>query len=82
MTTSQIDNLVQEFDELLGKKPYFTLTQLIELGLFGSSAAAATALKRGILPCIKMGPKRTVIPRSAVLGFFKENLMQGTRNEA
>ena len=69
-----IETLVREFDELLGKKPYFTAKQLIDLGLFGSVSAASKALKRKDIPSIKVSEKRSVIPRSAVLKFFKENL--------
>lgn len=78
---SQFDSLVQELDNLLEKKPYFTLSQLIELGLFGSNSAASTALKRGLLPSIKISPKRTVIPRSAVLDYFKANLVRSNQND-
>jgi hypothetical protein len=71
-----IESLVKEFEEFLGDKPYFTRGQLINIGLWGSSTAAATALKRGDLPSIKVSPKRTVIPRSAVLQYFRKNLIQ------
>lgn len=67
-------HLVKEFIQLLGDKPYFTISQLIEIGLFGSASAASAALKRKTLPAIKMSPKRTVIPRSAVIEYFQKNL--------
>jgi hypothetical protein len=67
-------DLVQEFEKLLGNKPYFTKSRLIDLGLFGSSNAASDALKTGLLPSIKMSSKRTVIPRSAVVEYFRKNL--------
>lgn len=70
--------LIEEFDRLLGDKPYFTVKQLIDLGLFGSVSAASKALKRGDLPSVKVSEKRTVIPRSAALQFFKDNL--GSKN--
>jgi hypothetical protein len=70
------ESLVKEFDNFLGKKPYFTPAQLIEIGIWGSHTAATASLKRGDLPSIKVSPKRTVIPRSAVLDYFRKNLIQ------
>ncbi len=72
------ESLIQEFENFLGKKPYFTTNQLIEIGLFGSASAANAAIKRGSLPTIKISPKRTVIPRSAVLEYFRNNLTAGS----
>lgn len=76
MTTIASDSLVKEFDELLPKAPYFSISELIELGLFGSSAAANAAIKRKVIPSIRMSPKRTVVPRSAVLDYFRKNLAE------
>lgn len=78
MSTS-IEFLVQEFDNFLVNKPYFTPAQLIEIGLWGSSSAASAALKRGDLPSIKISPKRTVVPRSAVVEYFRNNLIKNKR---
>jgi hypothetical protein len=68
------ESLVTEFDNFLGNKSYITPAQLIEIGLWGSASAAATALKRGDIPFIKISPKRTIIPKSAVLDYFRKNL--------
>lgn len=70
------ESLIQEFEQLLGKKPYFTTAHLIQIGLWGSATAATAALKRGDVPSIKVSPKRTVIPRSAALAYFRKNLIQ------
>lgn len=75
MSTST-EVLVEEFNKFLGKKPYFTPKHLIEVGLFGSYSAAYTALKKGAIPSIKVSPKRTIVPRSEVLKYFRENLMK------
>jgi len=74
-TSTSTESLVQEFNNFLGDKPYFTSNQLIDLGLFGSYSAANAALKRGAIPSIKVSPKRTVVPRSAVLEYFRNNLL-------
>lgn len=70
------DALIREFDQLLATKPYFSSSQLFRLGLFGSITAASSAIKRGDLPSIKISSKRTVVPRSAVLEYFKTNLKE------
>jgi hypothetical protein len=76
--STNTQSLVDEFDKLLGNKPYCTGTQLIEIGLFGSTAAVTAALKRGTLPSVKISPKRTVVPRSAVLDYFRNNLVSNS----
>lgn len=73
---STTTELLEEFNKFLGEKPYFTACQLIELGLFGSYSAVNAALKRGLIPHIKISKKRTVVPRSAVLEYFRNNLVQ------
>jgi hypothetical protein len=77
MSTST-ESLIKELDTFLGNKPYFTGTQLIEIGLFGSASAVTSALKKGLLPSIKISPKRTIVPRSAVVKYFRENLLETT----
>jgi len=70
-----------EFSSFLDRKPYCTISQLIALGLFGSQSAASAAIRRGDLPSIRISPKRTVIPRSAVLEYFKSNLVEAAGNK-
>lgn len=70
------ESLIEEFETLLGNKPYFTAKQLIELNIFGSQSAAIAALNRGTLPSIQISSKRRVIPRSAVIQYFRHNLME------
>lgn len=70
------ESLVQELDRFLGEKPYITGNQLIEIGLFGSASAVTAALKREVLPSIRISPKRIVVPRSAVLEYFRNNLAE------
>ena len=72
------DLLVEELGKALGDKPYFTGNQLIEIGLFGSASAVNAALKIGSLPSIKISPKRTVVPRSAVIQYFRNNLIEAS----
>lgn len=74
VTLESYGSLIKEFDEHLPKKPYFALSELIDIGLFGSSSAVNAAIKRKDIPSIKVSPKRTVVPRSAVVDYFRKNL--------
>ena len=72
------NQLVAELEKNLGEKPYFTGKNLVDLGLFGSATALNKALKRGDIPTIKISTKRTVVPKSAVLDYFRRNLAEIT----
>ena len=67
-------DLISEFEQLLGSKPYFSTSRLTKLGLFGSSSAANAAIKRGELIALKISSKRYVIPRSSALNYFRQKL--------
>ena len=69
-----LDLLIKEFDDHLPKAPYFSITELKDLGIFGSHAAAHAAIKRKDIPSIKVSQKRTVVPRSAVVDYFRRNI--------
>lgn len=71
-------NLIQEFADQLDDKPYFTISELIKLGVFGSSSGANKALKNGLIPFIKVSEKRKVVPRKSVIDFFSKNLQGST----
>lgn len=76
---STID-LLAEFNQLLGERPYFGISTLTQLGLFGSNSAATAAIRRGELIAVRMG-KRFVIPRSSALDYFRKNLTGDSQNE-
>lgn len=74
--SDNIEMLVAELDLYLEPKPYFSISHLRTLGLLGSHSALNAAIKRGILPSIKISSKRTVVPRSAVLAYFRNKLIE------
>lgn len=71
-------NLIQEFADQLDTKPYFTISELIKLGVFGSSGSANKALKNGLIPFINVSKNRKVVPRKSVIEFFRKNLQEST----
>lgn len=73
---SNNESLIAEFAKSLGDKPYFTGKQLIDLGLFGSATGISKALNNGVLPFIRVSKKRRVVPRSAVVQYFQNNLVK------
>lgn len=81
MSTST-ESLISEFEKLLGPEPYFSPRRLITLGICGSPSAAAALLKRGSIPSIKISTRRTVVPKSAVLEFIRQNLKECSQPKA
>lgn len=71
---SRKDLLIQEFEKLLGDGNFFNVAALVRIGFFGSAPAGTAALNRGDLPYIRVGRKRRIVPRSALLKYFSENL--------
>lgn len=69
-----IDSFIENVETELGNSLFVTPARLIELGLFGSQAAAHEALKRGILPSIRVSEHRILIPKSYVIAFIRDNL--------
>ncbi len=67
-------NLVEELNEKLGNRPFYTLRQLTSIGFFGSMPAARSALKDGRLSFVKISPRRSVIPRGVLLEYLRNNI--------
>ncbi len=72
-----IDNIILELDRQLGDQLFVTIGLLLNLGIFGSTSAARAAIQHGLLPYVRVGPKRIVIPKSAVLAYIKQNTRAG-----
>jgi hypothetical protein len=80
MTTRLMDSLVEELNEKLGNRPFYTLTELVSIGFFGSMTGARAFLRLGRLPHIKISPRRCVIAREHVIVFIKENFHDKSGN--
>ncbi len=74
MSHNLMDQLSEEINKKLGDRPFYTIRQLISIGLFGSMHAARVALKKGQLTFVKISPRRSVIPRSVVLAYLNANV--------
>lgn len=79
---SQLMNgLVKELNEKIGDRAFFTLAELVSIGLFGTMQTARHALKEGELPFIRMSERRCVIPRAALLDYIRNNLSDVEGNQ-
>jgi hypothetical protein len=79
---SQLMNgLVKELNEKIGDRAFFTLAELVSIGLFGTMQTARHALKLGELPFIRMSERRCVIPRAALLDYIRNNLSDVEENQ-
>jgi len=75
-------SLVDELNEKLGDKPFYTLRQLISVGFFGSMHAARRALQEGRISFVRISPRRSVIPRTVLLEYLRKNFSeQSIENE-
>lgn len=83
MTSHLINSLVEELNIKLGDRPFYTLKQLITIGLFGSMPAARMALHQGHLAFVKVSQRRLVIPRLVLLEYLQKNVSdpKTTENE-
>lgn len=72
---SQLMNgLAKELNEKIGDRAFFTLSELVSIGLFGTVQTARYALAEGDLPFIRISERRCVIPRAALLDYVRKNL--------
>lgn len=74
MTSQLIDGVVEELNQKIGDRAFFTLPELVSLGLFGTVQTARHALIEGHLPFIRISKRRCVIPRVALLEYVHNNL--------
>jgi hypothetical protein len=70
------ENIIKKFEERLGNEDFIRPSQLVSIGLFGSTAAVRNALRDGILPFIKVSSHRTLIPRECVLEHLRKSCSQ------
>jgi hypothetical protein len=74
MTVQLINLIVEELKKELGDRHFFTIDDLYILGVFGTKYAARMALKNGKLAYVKVSPRRSVIPRAALLEYLRNNV--------
>lgn len=75
MATSLMGSLVQDLNEKLGDRPFYTLRELTSIGFFGSMPAARQALREGRLPFFKISPRRCVVSRQTVIEYLENNFV-------
>lgn len=76
MSAPIIKLLLVELYKELDDRNFFTIDDLITLGVFGSAASARMALKKGKLAFVKISPRRRVIPRAALLSYLQSNFSE------
>ncbi len=79
MSSQLIEGLVKEFDQKIGDRPFFTLPELVSLGLFGTVQTARLALQEGKLPFIRISERRCVVPRQCLIQYLEKNCIENQR---
>lgn len=68
--------LIEELNQKLGDRPFYTISELVSTGFFGSKPSARAFLREGRLTFIKISPRRLVIPRLVVLEYLRNNMSE------
>ncbi|HEY4831642.1 MAG TPA: hypothetical protein VIH61_03680 [Waddliaceae bacterium] len=76
MSTQLIDGMIEEVNKKLGDRSFYTIPELVSLGLFGTVQAAREALKNGRISFIRVSERRCVIPRKCLVQYLKNNYVQ------
>lgn len=76
MSVLLINILIEELTKELGDRHFYTIHDLTEVGFFGTKQAARKALKNGKLAYVKISPRRSVIPRAALLDYLRNNISE------
>lgn len=76
MTLQLIDGVIEELNQKIGDRAFFTLPELVSLGLFGTVQTARHALEEGVIPFIRISERRCVIPRTALLEYVRKNMRE------
>lgn len=71
-----MDGLVKELNKKIGDRTFFTLPELVSIGLFGTLQTARHALKAGKIPFIRISERRCVIPRHCLIQYLENNCIQ------
>jgi hypothetical protein len=66
-----IETTIKHFESQLGDEICVSPKKLVDCGLFGSINAVKNALKKGLIPSIKVSSHRTLIPKSSVLDHLR-----------
>ena len=74
MAIPLINILIDELTKQLGDRHFYTIHDLHAGGLFKTKQSARNALKNGKIAHIKISPRRTLIPRSALVDYLRDNI--------
>lgn len=76
MPSKIFDDLINELIEKFGDQPFFTVQELVSIGIFGTGQSAKDTLDKGKLPYIKISERRSVVPRACLIEFLKKNFVE------
>jgi hypothetical protein len=68
------EEIVQKFAKKLGNTEFVSTSKLVDVGLYGSTAAVQKAVERGDFSCLHVSRHRTLILTQSVIDHIKRNL--------
>lgn len=68
------NTIIEKLTQKLGSGDFLRPIALAKAGLFGSVTAVRHALKKGVLPSLRVSPRRVLIPKESVIEHLQKNL--------
>lgn len=62
----------EKLSQLLGYRQFFTSTELVKYGIFGSRAAVWIAVKKGLIEAIYITERRRVILKESLIEHIRK----------
>lgn len=71
--TEYESQMIDTINQKMGDKPFYSVRELVNCGIFGSLVSARRTLKRGRLNYVRISQRRFVVIRHDLLKFLKSN---------
>jgi|ERR1700676_379644 len=68
------NKISDEFSDMIGGLHFYSVRQIVNLGIFGSLVSVRRSMYAGELPYIKVTPRRSIVKREDLIEFIKSKL--------
>lgn len=70
------ENIIAKFIDKIGNEDFVQPKDLVNIGLFGSSASVRDALNKGVFSFLKVSPHRILISTDSVVNHLRTSLAE------
>lgn len=68
------EKIIEQMAAKLGADDFVSPSKLVKSGIFGSHGAVRCALRKGVLPCLRISSHRTLIHRDSVIELLRKSV--------